>query len=331
MRKGVVIISLCLALLSINAEANCKGHFVNPITDICWGCLFPLSIGNFKVVGSDYPDTKNPSSPIEICKSDIGYRVGLNIGYWEPFAMTDVTPTPFCLVNLGGIQLSLGNKAAQGGKQQRESDASGAFYYVHWYKYPVIYWLQIITSLGCLEHDEFDLAYASEIDPMWNDDEASFIFNAESALFSNPITQAACAADSVASLTSHAIDSLFWCIGSQGGIYPLTGTVFDEKSPLQSAVLLSERADYRLHRYGAIEETSPDSGDVVDGKICSPYHSLILPKSRYRYQLTNTVAKASSCYPFGHAVATWEMGHVDPSAGDNFGFLIFRKRSCTFL
>ena len=25
--------------------ANCTGKFVNPITDVCWSCLFPLSVG----------------------------------------------------------------------------------------------------------------------------------------------------------------------------------------------------------------------------------------------------------------------------------------------
>lgn len=29
----------------------CEGRFVNPITDICWRCMFPLSLGSAQVTG----------------------------------------------------------------------------------------------------------------------------------------------------------------------------------------------------------------------------------------------------------------------------------------
>nr|WP_284525246.1 TraU family protein [Orientia tsutsugamushi] len=32
------------------AAAGCVGRFVNPITDVCWKCLFPITIAGFKVV-----------------------------------------------------------------------------------------------------------------------------------------------------------------------------------------------------------------------------------------------------------------------------------------
>ena len=86
---------IALILLSCSSFAKqCTGHFVNPLTDVCWRCLFPLSIGNTKVVHSSLPDTKNASSPIGVCPASVGMRVGLNIGFWEPFSLTDVTDTP---------------------------------------------------------------------------------------------------------------------------------------------------------------------------------------------------------------------------------------------
>ena len=83
-------------------KADCEGHFVNPFTDVCWDCLFPITIGNINVVSGDYPDTDNPSLPVEVCKINVPpyMRIGLNIGFWEPFALADVTPTPYCMVNL---------------------------------------------------------------------------------------------------------------------------------------------------------------------------------------------------------------------------------------
>ncbi|KJV86007.1 conjugal DNA transfer TraU domain protein, partial [Orientia tsutsugamushi str. UT76] len=38
------------------AAAGCVGRFVNPITDVCWKCLFPITIAGFKVVSSSMPD-----------------------------------------------------------------------------------------------------------------------------------------------------------------------------------------------------------------------------------------------------------------------------------
>jgi conjugal transfer pilus assembly protein TraU len=35
--------------LASSGPGRCTGHFVNPITDICWSCLFPISIGGLKI------------------------------------------------------------------------------------------------------------------------------------------------------------------------------------------------------------------------------------------------------------------------------------------
>ncbi|STO91488.1 conjugal transfer pilus assembly protein TraU [Fluoribacter dumoffii] len=128
--------------------SQCKGHFVNPITDICWDCLFPLTIGSSEVVKSQYPDTKNPGSPVCSCPNKL-QLLGVTIGYWEPFALVDVTRKPYCMVNLG-VQLHIKDQGL-GGSQMPDTDGRGAFYYVHWYKYPLMYWLQVLTSIGCME------------------------------------------------------------------------------------------------------------------------------------------------------------------------------------
>ena len=330
-RLTKISLTLFAVLVMQTAFAKCAGTFVNPISDICWNCLFPISIGNMQVISGDYPDTDNPSLPVEVCQMPIGWRIGLNIGFWEPFALTDVTPTPYCMVNLGGFTLDLGH-SGQGGKESRDEVAdSGSFYYVHWYKYPLIYFLQILTSMACMQGGDFDIAYLTELDPTWNDDELAFIINPEAVLFGNLIAQAPCAIDAAKSQTSLPVDKLFWCAGTQGGMYPFAGTVFDEKGPIQSAVLLSERMDFKMHREGLVEDSSGDSGSGIQGPICTQHLAPIMPKSRYRYQMTNTISAANKCYQFGHDVATWEGGHNTPTEGNLFGFLIWKKRNCTFL
>ncbi|MEZ9309461.1 TraU family protein, partial [Vibrio cyclitrophicus] len=95
-------------------------------------------------------------------------------------------------------------------------------YHAHWYKYPVIYWLQLMQSTACMATDVFDVAYMTEIDPLWDDDELSLILNPEALLFGNLAAQLACVPEAMLTSANVAlpIDALFWCLGSQGSAYP---------------------------------------------------------------------------------------------------------------
>jgi len=285
---------LFAALNSPPARASaveCEGRFVNPITDICWECLFPISIGSIAVSTGSAPDTSNPSMPIQICPMGIFYRVGLAIGYWEPMALTDVTRAPYCLVNMGGISLGVG-KVGTGTAGQSDKDAPGAFYHVHWYKYPLTYWLNIITSMGCLQGGDMDI----------------------------------CAADAMASAFGKPIDALFWCAGAHGSMYPFTGYVSNEFSPMQSSILLSERMAAKLHRQGMVMNSIGK-----DRAVCFEYPSAIVPKERWRYQMVNKHPDVAACHPFGRTTTRWGTGHNMPNDRKNFGYLLWRKRNCVFL
>ena len=310
-----------------SADAACEGRFVNPITDICWRCMFPLSLGSTKVTGGDLPDTSNPGSPIQFCPMPppVFQRVGLAIGYWEPMAMTDVARSPGCMVNLGGFTVNLG-KMGMGAAKKDDKQVNGAFYHVHWYKYPLTYWLNIITSLGCLQGGDLDIGYLSEIDPTWGDSALTSILNPEAVIFANPIAQGACAADAIASAVNKPLDPLFWCAGSQGSMYPFNGWVSNESSPLQSSVLVSERMAFKLHRQGQIMESVGE-----DKKVCFEYPSPIIPKTRWRYQMVNMYPDVAQCHPFGRTVMRWETGRNPPNTKKNYGYLLWRKRNCVFL
>ncbi|MFA0724414.1 TraU family protein, partial [Vibrio sp. 10N.222.49.E5] len=52
----------------------------------------------------------------------------------------------------------------------------------------------------------------------------------------------------------------FWCLGSQGSAYPLTGTTNYRDTPIQAATLLMEKLNYKLHRQGIIWETRGEDG-----------------------------------------------------------------------
>lgn len=331
--------NICIYLLmtlttpnTLLADPICKGHFVNPITDICWGCLFPISLGRIPVVpsGLDLPDTDNPALPICYCQRGMVPQIGISFGFWEPFAMADVTRDPFCMVNLG-FKIDVGSMSHDIGSTDAHQmgEDQGGFYWVHWYKYPLVYWLQIITSTACMQVGDFDIAYLTELDPLWNDDQLSFVLNPEAILFGNTVTQSACAADALKTSTGHSmpIDALFWCMGSQGSSYPLTGNVANDQTNIQTATLLAERMNFKMHREGLAWDTSGEDGQA----LCYEHPSLILPKSRYRYQMVNTVPDGTNCHPYGQMTQVWESGHDNFLDKENYGFLMWRKRNCCFL
>ena len=310
-------------------QYSCSGTFVNPITSVDWDGIFPISIGSTTVdtAGSD-ADTSNPKSPVCICPEPVGWRAGITIGYWEPFALTDVTRSPFCMVDLGGIQLKLSNMLGSGEVDNANSSFGDGFYYVHWYKFPLMYWLNILTDLACLEKSDFDIAYLTELDPTWGDDELAFVLNPEAILFSSVPAQAACAADALASSVHLPINELFWCAGAQGSMYPLTGHVQEDIGGVQASTLLTERMDFKMHRQGLVWDSIGADAPLV----CSQHYEPIMPKNRYRYQMVNPVAATvDGVFPFGHTTATWGAGHEYPYAGENFGYLVWRKRNCCFM
>ena len=101
-----------LALMGLGAaparaSVTCHGKFVNPITDVCWSCLFPLSIGGLAIWKGSRPDPKNPSFPLCACGSPIP-RIGISVGFWEPVRLVYVTNKAWCFPNLGGIGLNPG-------------------------------------------------------------------------------------------------------------------------------------------------------------------------------------------------------------------------------
>lgn len=230
--------------------ATCTGKFPNPLTDICWSCVLPITIGGATIAnfGGQEDNGDNPSNPI--CSCGVNPTIGLSIGFWEPARHVEATRKPFCLPSLGGLNLDPGIPAPEAARYTRsEGDGDGgSFYQAHFYTNPVLYWLEVVADFPCLERGSFDLAYLTEVDPLWNDDELTLILNPDAVLFANPIAIAACAADCVASTVGFGLNTLFWCAGCQGGIYPLDGQVQYHMGGVRTAALLAQRLTAKMHR-----------------------------------------------------------------------------------
>ena len=88
------------------------------------------------------------------------------------------------------VTISPGVRAAAHGRSASasadETHRGTAFYEVHWYHTPWLFVLEMLLDSACLEASPWDLAYLTELDPLWDDSAAAFILAPESALFANP-------------------------------------------------------------------------------------------------------------------------------------------------
>jgi conjugal transfer pilus assembly protein TraU len=305
------------------ALTPCTGRLINPVTDICWDCLLPITIGSTPIMTGTNPDTRNPTDTFCTCDDDLFPKIGVSVGYWEPMELIDVTRSPYCLVNLGGWKLW--DSPNDGAVAVDDPNQNTGFFYVHAIHFPIMQFLGVPTP-SCADADKITLTYVSELDPTWADETLALTLFPETLLFNNLPMQAACAADAAAAAVSLPLDSLFWCAGAQGTMYPLTGTVGEYIGGVQGSVLLSERLIFKLHRLGLMPDSSPDH-------LCTQSIEPTLPKSRYRYQMMNPTPTVTptGCQPFGRTTMLWGSLLESPISPENYGYLVWRKRNCCWL
>lgn len=326
MKPAILLCLWCwIAQLQSAGAAVCRGEFANPVTDICWSCMFPMSIGGHPLLSMDQEDTTNPGGLLCSCTNPP--LLGLKTAFWEPARRVDVTRSPFCFVSLGGISLDPGVRAPEGEVRLQADGTRQSSWQAHWYLDPVLYYLEVLLDNPCLETGGFDIAYLTEIDPTWNDDELTMLLNPETFLFGNPLAQAACAGDCVLASTGFGSNALFWCAGCQGSIYPFNGHVQAHVSMVQASSLVAQRLTAKLHREMLMWGTSGDDA------MCGYFPQPVMDKTQYKYQMLYPVAQTEKlagrcCQPFGRSTAIWGAGKSYPYKGEDFAYMIFRKRNC---
>ncbi len=324
---------LCVGLIStgVQADPNCTGKFANPITDYCWSCTFPIGLagGNTVTMGQDENTSSINTSGNPFCACTNPPKVGMRMSFWEPARMVDVTRTPYCFVGMGGVSMDFGidtPRHAQTGKS--EAKAPSAFYHAHWYTNPLMFWLEVLLDDTCLEQGVFDVAYITEIDPLWSDSMTTFIINPDVALWGNPIAQAACALDCVAATAfGFGRDELLWCAGCQGSMFPLNGWVGSKVGGVQASSLITARMTSKLHREMLMWAASGQDG------TCGYYPQPVMMKTNYKYTMLYPIPQTKKiagkcCQPFGRTTALWGSGREFPVSGEDFVYQIFRKRDC---
>lgn len=384
MRK---LLAMLLASITVMANADpkssCTGRFVNPVTDICWECIFPMFIGPLPMILNignqkgativddnkelDYgvPYIKSGKMPLGTCtcmdRAAIA-PVGLMMSWYEPARFVDVTRSPFCMVGLGGVDLSDGLidilPAPGYGDEDHPGEVFSSFYQTHWFMDPVMAILGIIdTACNVGTSKSLDLMFMSEVDPTWNDDSLSIIFSPEVVLFSSLPAQLACGVDCIGnslpnseplikvvwplpyfsnnpSATNPASSSnpahyLFWCGGCQGSLYPLDGNNSDSAYAVQSSILSAEKLNGLVHRMGLEDMTTGTLG------MCNNlFPDMFFNKFEWKYSMGFPVpqtAYPNCCNAMGETDSTWNSGASFPYTGEDFTYIMYHERDCCFL
>lgn len=326
-----LLIGLAVAIglftsLQAAAVGPCQGRFPNPVTDVCWNCFFPITIAGVPI-GTGFDDYMYPP-PICTCPMPppVFIRVGIGMTYWSPDRAVEVVRTPMCSPLMGGAQLgTLPVTDGQPDDFKGPNKSKHAFYHVHWLQMPIIQQLQLVAEGAlCLKADaSMDFALLTEIDPLWVDDELAFIIAPESILFANVIANVACAPDAIkASVANFGVDALFWCSGTHGSVYPLSGHKQSHKGGVDTSMNLAHRVAFTLHRVGLLWDTSTVAA------MCQDLPQPMMRKGQYKVAFMLPMPNVVRAYGFGAATDLYEQGKEVPFVGEDWAMMIWRRHTC---
>ena len=346
---------------------KCPDSFpTNLITDICYKCFFPLKLGDITIFNygdmkdpsdvdsSDIKkgisnffsnlqqgnlgnkafskDDSNPSDIVCTCPASPLPEVGLTISFWAPLKVGEMIMKPNCFPFLFGAQLDFGplNFGSTAGTVGMVNDEERmSTYNTHVYLFPL---LEILGALGVAKHctesvKQFDLLYISELDPTHPKDTLSAIINPEVFLFANPVSIAACSIDAVSASFGYPLNPLFWCAGSWGLMYPLTGNTKEIGSPPSVTSQLLARALFKMGRLHLESNTS-----TKDAMCGESVYMPILKKSQYRFQTLFPVPETSGkcCHELGKSTFLWGEWRNIPSK-EYYIYLIWKKKICCLI
>lgn len=325
-----IFITLCGFTTVLRADVACPDAGLltgKLLTDICWSCLFPIKVTGVPIAGNgaDAPQGASNKS-LCLCEDNLGVpHPGYVVSMWEPARIVELVRAPGCSPALGGIRLPMSDWRDQGGAGNAVFDSGDkAFYHYHYYAFPLLVMLDLFISDRCNADGflDFDLMYMSELDPTWNNDDLAFFTNPEAAAVATPLAQAACMADAAAATAKRPIDSLFWCAGSWGHLYPFAGKDSAAGSLAENTSLLATRATAALHRRGLARRT------MGDDTLCRARIDPMLPKTQYKMSMFFPLPEANSDHVIGENAFSWGEWRMIPAVGEDALYVLWRWRDC---
>ena len=323
------LLLLLFTTLSIARTTGCHdAQLLGPklLTDICWDCLFPIRLGTWPLIneGRIPNGAYDGATPFCECVNDASLPVyGFISGMWEPSRLVEFQRVPGCASVLGGERFPF-DRVFQGHHGEGEHDGSDeSFMHYHYYAFPLLAMLDLFIKRECSSDGylELDLMYLSEVDPTWNNDELAFFTNPEVAAVANPVAAMACIPDALASTAKRPVNSLFWCAGTWGTIYPLSGHQTGGGGVIRDSSLLTARVLAALHRRGLARKT------MGEDALCRSEIHPMLPKSQYKFTMLYPVPETSSDHVMGESILRWGLGRTIPGREDPV-YTIWKWNDC---
>lgn len=320
LKKIFIIIIFSISL----AQAICKPNPANIAQELAtldWSAVLPIRIASVPVAGlGRMPDTINTYlSPICVCPfpPPIMIRIGIPVSLYNPSRIIDSVKDPYCYPSVGVYLPMLGNAGAQ---SPDVNEGEHTFYQTHMIMFAPFEILDLLMDFACIQPPSvLDIIYMTEVDPLWNDDALGGLIQPEAILFGNPISNLACIADSISAQIDYANPALFWCKGSWGNAYPMTGNVTSDDYTQSSASAAAELI-YKMHRQLLTWATWGVPA------LCWKYPLPIWEKDAYRMQLSIPIPWFAM--GIGKTGMMWDFGKNPPFIGDDFSYIIFKKRDC---
>ena len=124
------------------------------------------------------------------------------------------------------------------------------------------------------------------------------------------------------------VETLYWCSGCRGGVFPLSGWSASASTWAAEWELLAHRFALKLSREGVLWSAHGKKGQ------CGPYWRPILQKEHWKTQLmypsraTDKTVFGTCCQPLGRSTLFWDRFKTYAPGGEDGALLLFRHRDC---
>lgn len=310
---------LLLLVAPVIMAGSCNGRVLNPVTDLNWNNSFPVTVGGIATGAGPNTPPLHKMPPVCLCSP----KPGVGVTYWEPRFVAEIARTAGCLMTIGGVDV-LGSSAKYlSSENQSIADVAGsARLQVHWYDYPAMAAMDVAASYGgCISTPEFKMDTPTELDPLWNAELGAALNHPEGLLFANPLAALSCIPDAITSMVDFPLDLLYWCVGSQGIVYPLMGRAQTHSgSPAGGNLHILEKYIAQRTKVGKLLTTIGPTAQ------CTATYQPVWIKSQYRFDLVFPVNSNRSIV-IGKPALAWDSLTTTPVASEQ-AFMVWRGRQC---
>lgn len=234
MKNLTKILGLTLGLLfSSNVSATgldvvCKGETI-PLNKIAWTNGLPITIGGLTLQGSTSEHSGMArTASMCMCPSNLttaylgGMKVpGINIVYWSPEKMLDISRVPSCSIMLGGKVL-FGDRVNKLGNSGGDTNKGVAVRHIIDWGVDLFGVMSFLEGMLCSDYSGFlNLAADTSIDPRMDGLPTGATGEAESALFfSTLVGFVPGAAEAVSIMLGFNLDFIPFVAGAQTNTFP---------------------------------------------------------------------------------------------------------------